>query len=108
MSEADYEPMEKPGEEWFFKGGKMSEKKGSFNSAIGVLQKELRYWPDWRERFDSCQAAIRVLEAAGKVDRVGALKFIHASGYPVFPYPKNMRQIRALIESLPERGKEKK
>jgi hypothetical protein len=47
----------------------MSEAKGSFNSAIGVLQKELRYWPDWRERFDSCQAAIRVLEAAGKVDK---------------------------------------
>jgi hypothetical protein len=37
------------------------------------------------------------------VDKEGGLKFIHACGYPIFPYPKNARQIRALLEALPDK-----
>ena len=70
----------------------MSEKKGPFDAA-------LIYLPD----IDECRSAIRLLEAAGRVDKEGGLKFIHACGYPIFPYPKNARQICALIESLPEK-----
>jgi hypothetical protein len=70
----------------------VSEKKGPFDAA-------LIYLPD----IDECRSAIRLLEAAGRVDKEGGLKFIHACGYPIFPYPKNARQICALIESLPEK-----
>ena len=76
----------------------MSEKK-PFDAAIGMLRgKGIRLFPP-----TEVQAAIRVLEAAGKVDKEGGLKFIHACGYPIFPYPKNARQIRALLEALPEK-----
>jgi len=70
----------------------VSEKKGPFDAA-------LIYLPD----IDECRSAIRLLEAAGRVDKEGGLKFIHACGYPIFPYPKNARQIRALLESLPDK-----
>ena len=70
----------------------MSEKKGPFDAA-------LIYLPD----IDECRSAIRLLEAAGRVDKEGGLKFIHACGYPIFPYPKNARQIRALLEALPDK-----
>jgi len=70
----------------------VSEKKGPFDAA-------LIYLPD----IDECRSAIRLLEAAGRVDKEGGLKFIHACGYPIFPYPKNARQIRALLEALPEK-----
>jgi len=70
----------------------VSEKKGPFDAA-------LIYLPD----IDECRSAIRLLEAAGRVDKEGGLKFIHACGYPIFPYPKNARQIRALLEALPDK-----
>jgi hypothetical protein len=54
----------------------------------------LKDWPKWKP----------LIEAAGKVDKEGGLKFIHACGYPIFPYPKNARQIRALLKSLPDGG----
>ena len=93
----------------------MSEKK-PFDVAIAVLKTELQECsPDEEDEFcDFIQSltdnqyekglwiAIHVLEAAGKVDKEGGLKFIHACGYPIFPYPKNARQIRALLKSLPE------
>jgi len=94
----------------------MSEK-GRFNAAITILELEEAKLSrglghpqisDEIKRnltpmlFDY-RAAIRVLEAAGKVDKEGGLKFIHACGYPIFPYPKNARQIRALLEALPDK-----
>ena len=72
----------------------MSKNKGPFDAA-------LIYLPD----IDECRSAIRLLEAAGRVDKEGGLKFIHACGYPIFPYPKNARQIRALLEALPDKEK---
>jgi hypothetical protein len=70
----------------------MSKNKGPFDAA-------LIYLPD----IDECRSAIRLLEAAGRVDKEGGLKFIHACGYPIFPYPKNARQIRTLLEALPDK-----
>ena len=93
----------------------MSEKKGPFDAAIKILFGHTDYGAGTigEVKGRSCEAAIRVLEewpkweplieAAGKVDKEGGLKFIHACGYPNFPYPKNARQIRALLESLPEK-----
>jgi len=79
----------------------MSEKK-PFNDVIKTLETSSamlsgKNWKIYKQ-------AIRVLKAAGKVDKARGLKFIHSCGYPIFPYPQNMRQVRALLESLP--GKE--
>ena len=110
----------------------MSEKKGPFDTDFKGIIKNLSWpWYVWVieelrqeylctdkdgksicllekcEDYKSCVGkpfiqAIRILEVAGKVDKEGGLKFIHACGYPIFPYPKNARQIRALLKSLPE------
>jgi len=84
----------------------MSEKNGSFDEALRIIEKEADMLSPYSLRGDdreSLYQAIRVLEAAGKVDKEGGLKFIHACGYPIFPYPKNARQIRALLEALPDK-----
>ena len=84
----------------------MSEKKEPFDAVINELRGvigEAEETGIWDDLIGECKAAIRVLKAAGKVDKEGGLKFIHACGYPIFPYPKNARQICALIESLPEK-----
>jgi len=97
----------------------MSEKR-PFDAAIKELEEnvfavtnflqgcdENNHFPEFivsqKKRLLELQLAIRVLEAAGKVDKEGGLKFIHACGYPIFPYPKNARQIRALLEALPDK-----
>ena len=83
----------------------MSEKKGPFDAA-------LIYLPD----IDECRSAIRLLEAAGKVDKVHCLDkldflrrmagedkfgFVRYSedGLAIFP----TAQIRALLEALPDK-----
>ena len=108
----------------------MSEKKGPFDAAIAVLKTELRECsPDEEDEFyDFIQSltdnqyekglriAIRVLEAAGKVDKVHCLDkldflrrmagedkfgFVRYSedGLAIFP----TAQIRALLEFLPDK-----
>ena len=85
----------------------MSEKKGPFDAAIGMLRgKGIRLFPP-----TEVQAAIRVLEAAGKVNKSMVLE-------AEFFWPHNVhvgrefgpcrKAIRALLESLPESGKEEK
>jgi len=84
----------------------MRESKGPFDDAIYIL------------RLEEQEDAIRLLEAAGKVDKVKCLKFINENkdrdeknygegliGSAEYPERK---QIRALLASLPERDKEEK
>jgi len=94
----------------------MSEKKGPFDDFMVAANEALISAEQFAgsmipllratTKLGGISIAIRVLEAAGKVDKEGGLKFIHACGYPIFPYPKNARQIRALLESLPEKEKQ--
>jgi hypothetical protein len=94
----------------------MSEKK-PFDAAIGMLRgKGIRLFPP-----TEVQAAIRVLEAAGKVDKENALwnidvAFSQGRGHVEMMAPyradhnlKNYnradKEITALLESLPDGGK---
>jgi len=95
----------------------MSEKKGPFDAAIEFLKEDL---VSFRAAFctgglSSVQAAIRVLEAAGKVDIRSAQFFIDGAanfgeGLSVINsdssrclYQTGEKQIRALLESLPDK-----
>jgi len=90
----------------------MSEKKGPFDDFMVAANEALISAEQFAgsmipllratTKLGGISIAIRILEVAGKVDKEGGLKFIHACGYPIFPYPKNARQIRALLKSLPE------
>ena len=109
----------------------MSEKKGPFDAAIAVLKTELRECsPDEEDEFcDFIQSltdnqyekglriALCVLEAAGKVDIRSAQFFIDGAanfgeGLSVinsdssrYLYQTGEKQIRALLEVLPEKEK---
>ena len=90
----------------------MSEKKGPFDAAINYLTVMAdRDFANGAPHRGSCRAAIRVLEAAGKVDKKISLE-VHNRKPSVTTtkeqYTNACRQIRALLASLPERGKEKK
>ncbi len=96
-------------------GEAMSEtKKGKFDAAIEVLEEDIvdaRY-NGCESEEESCKLAIRVLDAAGKVDKDKCLDVLvndlALSLEDQFFNQKlsYVRQIRALIESLPdEEGK---
>jgi hypothetical protein len=89
----------------------VSKKKGPFDAAIELLREKLAalktvtFFPqDVIEPTEkSIEAAIRVLEAAGKVDKatlISHLSRLEKDAGAISP------GIRALIESLPEREKE--
>jgi len=85
----------------------MSENKGPFDAAMGMLRgKGIRLFPP-----TEVQAAIRVLEAAGKIDRDKLMDYLdHVIDWKENdPYgpgsAKEDRQLRALLESLPEKEK---
>jgi len=77
----------------------MSEKKGPFDAA-------LIYLPD----IDECRSAIRLLEAAGRVDRKKDLeefqRFMCRWGGMISSEQESYERIRALLESLPDKEKE--
>lgn len=86
----------------------MSEK-GPFDAVIDTL-KMIRWSKQEREK--RARAAIRILEAAGKVDKGDCLKWLHrAKGWFVKDGPTTMEEIHPqdqiciLLETLP--GKEK-
>jgi len=74
----------------------MSEKKGPFDAA-------LIYLPD----IDECRSAIRLLEAAGRVDRKKDLeefqRFMCRWGGMISSEQESYERIRALLESLPDK-----
>ena len=72
----------------------MREPKGPFDDAIYIL------------RLEEQEDAIRLLEAAGKVDKVKALAHLSKWKYIGYPADDYEAEIRALLASLPERGKE--
>ncbi len=99
----------------------MSEPKGPFDAAVNELKisvMQIKVEGIGTKLLPQYQAAIRVLEAAGRVDKVKCLKFINENkdrdeknygegltGSAEYPERK---QIRALLESLPEpKGGEK-
>jgi len=77
----------------------MSEKKEPFDAA-------LIYLPD----IDECRSAIRLLEAAGRVDRKKDLeefqRFMCRWGGMISSEQESYERIRALLESLPDKEKE--
>ena len=77
----------------------MSEKKEPFDAA-------LIYLPD----IDECRSAIRLLEAAGRVDRKKDLeefqRFMCRWGGMISSEQESYERIRALLESLPEKEKQ--
>jgi hypothetical protein len=100
----------------------MSEKKGPFDAAIAVLKTELRECsPDEEDEFcDFIQSltdnqyekglriAIRVLEAAGKVDKVKALDGMETlrammSRELLMNTGPTFQLVHALLESLPDK-----
>jgi len=99
----------------------MSEKKGPFDAAIEVLEdialttNLCRHIPGYKNRTKLIRAAIPVLEAAGKVDIHSAQFFIDGAanfgeGLSVinsdssrYLYQTGEKQVRALLESLPEK-----
>ena len=103
----------------------MSEKKGPFDAAIAVLKTELRECsPDEEDELcDFIQSltdnqyekglwiAIHVLEAAGKVEKAKLMVYLnHAIDWKENDSygpgsAKEDRQLRALLESLPDGGK---
>ena len=86
----------------------MSEKKGPFDAVIGVLW--IMRGADYLNGTREFAFAIRVLEAAGKIDKNKALSRIGE----VYDYQIALGavrdevwgEIRALLESLPEKEKE--
>lgn len=108
-------------------------KRGPFDVALFTLRQKLQSWIDVLEdceraqkytgaedgaitrtkaRMDDIRVAIRVLEAAGKVDKALFLKgrmSWHLPSRRKFTFigvEKLGKQIRALLEGLPEPGKE--
>ena len=74
----------------------MSKNKGPFDAA-------LIYLPD----IDECRSAIRLLEAAGRVDRKKDLeefqRFMCRWGGMISSEQESYERIRALLESLPDK-----
>jgi hypothetical protein len=86
----------------------------AFDAAIVVLKRHAQYWSDIPEYADSDKAAIAVLEAAGRVDRAQTMRMLRKL---VREFDSNMMgltkeeilaisQIRALLEAIPNGGKE--
>ena len=96
----------------------MSEKRGPFDAAIKILRDSTIRLRAFNIKPNDIDFAIRVLEAAGKVDIHSAQFFIDGAanfgeGLSVinsdssrYLYQTGEKQIRALLESLP--GKEEK
>ena len=93
----------------------MSDKKGPFDAAIGVL-KEYDLFAESHRVRKSCHVSIPVLEAAGKVDGRRAIRtlatllqvYVEAEGRLIPELEEALRggaviEIRALLESLPEK-----
>lgn len=73
---------------------------GKYDAAITALLGQLIY-----TEIPEIRSAIRVLEAAGKVDKGSALMFMDDVDVPtgrVLDYGKVGREIRAMIDALPE------
>ena len=88
----------------------MSEKKEPFDAVINELRGvigEAEETGIWDDLIGECKAAIRVLEAAGKVDKILAIQNLHdgftGKGMDEYDY----LSIRALLEALPEKEKER-
>ena len=85
----------------------MSEKKGPFDAARRILSDYADYGVGTigEVKGRSCEAAIRVLEAAGGVDKAGCVFWICGLGLDATNKraAKAYNQIRALLESLPEK-----
>jgi hypothetical protein len=81
----------------------MSEKKGPFDSALGVLREfSGKAWENASAR-ESCEAAICVLTAAGKVDKkmtFMALEDLPLAGFSAQNIIRN--QLYSLIKALPD------
>jgi len=100
----------------------MTEKKGSFDAAIDVLEYELNEIEDLseQERFD-IGVAVHILKVAGKVDKAIAIEHFHIQVCPEWEAGKRERirvgvlagcpkcvVIDNLLEALPEDKKEKR
>jgi hypothetical protein len=87
--------------------GQMSEKKGPFNAAIATLENNRCAFN--KKAQVEITNAIRVLEAAGKVDRANALESlkdaIENGEGGTENYIRGLVESRALLESLPEKEK---
>jgi len=88
----------------------MSEKKGPFDAARRILSDYADYGVGTigEVKGRSCEAAIRVLEAAGKVDKKTCLDEMDDCYYSksLNPWGTEARilgEIRALLEALPEK-----
>jgi hypothetical protein len=85
----------------------MSEKKGPFNAAIATLENNRCAFN--KKAQVEITNAIRVLEAAGKVDRANALESlkdaIENGEGGTENYIRGLVESRALLESLPEKEK---
>jgi len=93
----------------------MSEKKGAFDAAIKILRDLAIRLRAFNIKPNDINFAIRVLEAAGKVDIRSAQFFIDGAanfgeGLSVinsdssrYLYQTGEKQVRALLESLPDK-----
>lgn len=130
MSEADYEPMEKPGDEWHrqadewtkeandFRGANMNKHDGGpFLTSLETLRHNVMVSHSWVK--DDYESAIRVLEAAGKINRdrdlrvLATLLKVYVQGEPIPELEQGLkggavREIRALLDALPDGEGEKK
>lgn len=90
--------------------------KGPLEAAIDVLEvivKEHEQSDGWKDDVNDWKAAIRVLEAAGKVEKGNAEWVLcNITDIALGRYQKEWgvfyEQIRALLESLPEPEEERK
>jgi len=90
----------------------MSEKKGPFDAAIKILRDSTIRLRAFNIKPNDIDFAIRVLEAAGKVDKKKALELIndvprderlYGEGFTGSGEYSERKQIRALLETLPEK-----
>jgi len=87
----------------------MSEKKGPFDAAIKILRDSTIRLRAFNIKPNDIDFAIRVLEAAGKIDRDKLMDYLdHVIDWKENdPYgpgsAEEDRQLRALLEALPEK-----
>jgi hypothetical protein len=93
---------------------------GPFGAVLDILKVELswaktRGWNPDPHKISQIESAIRILEAAGKVERGAALEAVahwrHAIASEIEDFDeddmKAYRQIRALIAAIPDKGEPK-